>query len=61
MNVEDQPFDHYRCAKNCRWLLRHRVSRQFFEAVVAQERRRHPRSSEDFTLDGTLLESWASM
>jgi len=61
LNVEDEPFDHSSFAKNRRRLLEQRVSRQFFEAVVRQARRRHLLSSQHFTVDGTLLESWASM
>ncbi len=61
LNVEDEPFDHSSFAKNRRRLLEHRVSRQFFEAVVRQARRRHLLSSSHFTVDGTLLEAWASM
>jgi transposase len=61
LNLEDEPFDHSSFAKNRKRLLDHRVSRQFFEAVVAQARRRHLLSSQHFTVDGTLLESWASM
>ena len=59
--VEDEPFDHSSFAKNRKRLLEHRVSRQFFEAVVKQARKRHLLSSQHFTVDGTLLESWASM
>jgi transposase len=61
LNVEDEPFDHSSFAKNRRRLLEHRVRRQFFEAVVRQARRRHLLSAQHFTVDGTLLESWASM
>ena len=61
LNVEDEPFDHSSFAKNRRRLLEHRVSRQFFDAVVRQARRRHLLSSSHFTVDGTLLEAWASM
>jgi transposase len=59
LNLEDEPFDHSSFAKNRRRLLEHRVSRPFFEAVVQQARRRHLLSSPHFTVDGTLLESWA--
>ena len=38
LNVEDEPFDHSSFAKNRKRLLEHRVSRQFFEAVVQQAR-----------------------
>ena len=61
LNVEDEPFDHSSFANNRQRLLEHRVSRQFFEAVVRQARRRHLLSSSHFTVDGTLLEAWASM
>ncbi|MGH7642417.1 MAG: IS5 family transposase [Candidatus Dormibacteria bacterium] len=61
LNVEDEPFDHSSFAKNRQRLLQHRVSREFFEAVVSQAKRRHLLSSQHFTVDGTLLESWASM
>jgi transposase len=61
LNLEDEPFDHSSFAKNRRRLLEHSISRQFFEAVVRQARRRHLLSSQHFTVDGTLLESWASM
>src|ERR1039458_529627 len=61
LNVEDEPFDHSSFAKNRRRLLEHRVSRQFFEAVVRRARRRHLLSSQHLTVDGTLLEAWASM
>ena len=59
--MEDEPFDHSSFAKNRRRLLEHRVSRQFFEAVVRRARRRHLLSSQHLTVDGTLLEAWASM
>ena len=61
INLEDEPFDHSSFAKNRKRLLEHRVSRQFFEAVGQQARKGHLLSSQHFTVDGTLLESWASM
>jgi len=42
-------------------LLEHDITRAFFEAVRAEARRRHLLSSEHFTVDGTLLEAWASL
>jgi hypothetical protein len=41
-------------------LLRHRVSREFFDAVVMQADRLHLLSDEHFSVDGTLIEAWAS-
>ncbi len=61
LNVEDDAFDHSSFAKNRERLLKHNVSRAFFEAVLGQARRLRLLSSEHFTVDGTLLESWASL
>ena len=36
------------------------MAREFFKAIVA-EARRHLLSEEHFSVDGTLLEAWASM
>jgi len=61
LKVEDEPLDHSNFAKNRQRLLEHRVSRELFEAMVKQARRRNLLSSQHLTVDGTLLESWASM
>jgi transposase len=61
LNVEDPAFDHSSFAKNRDRLLQHEVARRFFEAVLEQARRRHLLSSDHFTVDGTLLEAWASL
>ncbi|HVB52847.1 MAG TPA: transposase [Candidatus Acidoferrales bacterium] len=57
LNVEDEPCDHSSFAKGRQRLLDHRVGRQFFEAVLAQARRRHLLCSQHFTGDDTVLES----
>jgi transposase len=46
--------------KNRDRLLDGDIARAFFEDVVAQARGRHLLSAEHFTVDGTLLEAWAS-
>jgi transposase len=61
LNVEDPAFDQSSFAKNRERLLEHDVSRQFFEAVLHLARQQHLLSSQHFTVDGTLLESWASL
>jgi transposase len=61
LNVDDRAFDQSSFAKNRQRLLDHDVSRQFFEAVLGVARREHLLSSQHFTVDGTLLESWASL
>jgi transposase len=55
LNVDDPAFDPSSFAKNRERLLQHEVSRRFFEAVLDL----HLLSSQYFTVDGTLLESWA--
>jgi hypothetical protein len=60
LNVEDEAFDHSSFAKNRERLLEHEVSRAFFAAVLEQAHRLRLLSREHFTVDGTLLESWAS-
>src|SRR6266566_7689273 len=61
LNVCEDAFDHSSFAKNRRRLLDHDVSRAFFEAVLRQARQQHLLSNDHFTVDGTLLESWASL
>jgi hypothetical protein len=39
----------------------HEVARRFFEAVVHQAKKSALISSEHFTVDGTLIEAWASL
>jgi transposase len=61
LNIMDAAFDHSVFAKNRERLLEHAVAREFFTTIVEEARRRHLLSEEHFTVDGTLLEAWASM
>ena len=61
LNIMDPAFDHSVFAKNKERLLGHAVAREFFSAIVEEARRRQLLSEEHFTVDGTLLEAWASM
>lgn len=61
LNILDPVFDHSTFSKNRDRLLEHDVARRFFDAVRSEARRRHLLSSEHFTVDGTLLEAWASL
>lgn len=47
--------------KNRQRLLDGDIARAFFERVVAQARERGLLSDEHFTVDGTLIEAWASL
>ena len=60
-NIDTPAFDASTFSKNRDRLLEHDVARQFFETVLAEARRRELLSEEHFTVDGTLLEAWASM
>ena len=61
LNIADRVFDHSTFSKNRERLLKHDVSRQFFAAVRDEAERRDLLSSDHFTVDGTLLDAWASM
>jgi transposase len=60
-NIDTPAFDASSFSKNRKRLLEHDVARQFFEAVLEEARQRGLLSEEHFTVDGTLLEAWASM
>lgn len=57
----DPAFDASTFSKNKQRLLDHRVAHEFLGAVVAEARHRKLLSEDHFTVDGTLLESWASL
>lgn len=61
LNVADRGFDASSFSKNRERLLAHDVARAFFAEVVAEARARQLLSTEHFTVDGTLLEAWASL
>lgn len=61
MDMTESGFDHSVFSKNRQRRMGHEVAAQFFETVVAQARSAGLTSSEHFTVDGTLIEAWASM
>ena len=61
MNADDPVFDHSTFTKNRERLLKHDIAGEFFAAVVEEARARGLMSSEHFTVDGTLIEAWASL
>jgi transposase len=60
MNAEDPAFDATTFSKNRERLLENDVTKLFFAAALEQAKLKHYISSNHFTVDGTLLESWAS-
>jgi transposase len=61
MDVETPAFDATSLTKNRDRLLSHEVAPRFFQAVLAQAKAARLISAEHFTVDGTLLEAWASL
>lgn len=61
LNIDDRAFDASSFSKNQERLLSADVARRFLLEVVEQARRRRLLSEEHFSVDGTLLESWASL
>ena len=61
LNISDPAFNPTTFTKNRERLLEHEVSRHFFDAVVKEARRRKLLSDDHFTVDGTLLDAWASL
>lgn len=60
MRIDQAAFDATTFSKNRQRLLDHDVADEFFEAVVRQAKLRRYISSDHFSVDGTLLQAWAS-
>src|SRR5271165_3466197 len=61
LEADEASFDHSTFSRNRARLLEHAVADEFFRAVVAQARGLNLLSDEHFTVDGTLVEAWASL
>jgi transposase len=61
MDMTEQGWEHSSFTRNRERLLKHDVASKFFYAVVEQAKRERLTSSEHFTVDGTLIEAWASL
>jgi len=60
MRIDDRSFDASTFSKNRERLLGHETADRFFAAVVEHAQLRRYCSSDHFSVDGTLLEAWAS-
>jgi transposase len=58
--IDEKAFDASTFSKNRQRLLAYDISDRFFAAVVQQAKLRRYVSSDHFSVDGTLLEAWAS-
>ncbi|WP_447973842.1 transposase [Nitrospira sp. Kam-Ns4a] len=61
MSLDEPAFDHRTFSQNSERLLQHDVAWRFFEAVVGDAQQAGLLSDEHVTVDGTLIEAWASL
>jgi len=61
LGVDDPAWDHSTFSKNRDRLLAGEIAAKFLYAILAQPRVKRLLSSEHFSVDGTLIEAWASI
>ncbi len=61
LNMDDPVWDATVFTKNRERLLAGDIAQAFFDRALAQARQRGLLSDEHFTVDGTLIEAWASL
>jgi transposase len=61
LELDEPGFDHSSFTTNRARLLEHEVAGEFFRGIVAQAQALGLLSHEHFTVDGTLIEAWASL
>lgn len=61
MDINEPAFNHSTFSHNQERLLKHDVASEFFSRIVELARKQNLISDEHFTVDGTLIESWASI
>ncbi len=61
LSVDDKVWDHSTFSKNRDRLIAHDVATQFFQIVRQQTEVADLLSSEHFSVDGSLIEAWASL
>ncbi len=61
LGVDDPAWDHSTFSKNRDRLLDGEIAAKFLAAVLAQPRVKRLLSTDHFSVDGTLIEAWASM
>jgi transposase len=61
LELDEAPFDATTFSKNQQRLLEHQVADEFFAEVVGVLRERNLLSEEHFSVDGTLIDAWASL
>lgn len=61
LSMDDEVWDPTVFTKNRQRLLDRDIAEEFFERVLSQAREKKLLSDEHFSVDGTLIEAWASM
>jgi transposase len=61
MDMMAPVFNHSTFSKNRKRLMDHDIAHEFFAEVVSLARKNRLMSEEHFSVDGTLIEAWASM
>jgi transposase len=61
IGVDDSAWDHSTFSKNRDRLLEGDIAAKFLSAVLAQPRVKRLLSTDHFSVDGTLIEAWASL
>src|SRR5450631_2772501 len=61
LGIDDSAWDHSVFSKNRDRLLEGEIAAKFLSAVLAQPGVKRLLSTEHFSVDGTLIEAWASM
>ncbi len=61
LGIDDPVWDHSSFTKNRDRLLEGEIAAKFLGAVLSQPRVKRLLSSEHFSVDGTLIQAWASM
>jgi len=61
MDMEESVFDHSVFSANRERVLKHEITARFFREVVNLAEERDLMSQDHFSVDGTLIEAWASM
>ena len=61
LGVDDPAWDHSTFSKNRDRLLEGEIAARFLSAVLAQPRVKRLLSTDHFSVDGTLIDAWASM
>jgi len=61
LNIDDEVWDHSTFTKNRDRLLESEITKLFFSKVVERAKKKKFLSDTHFTVDGTLIEAWASL